>query len=217
MKPGLTLILAHGEPPPAALLRRWAAVAEWFVCADGAVSQALAAGLTPHTVLGDFDSAPAELPAEVARLAIGEQETTDLEKALYTCVERAVREVVVLGAGGWRWDMFYHNLGLFGRYADRLALQAGDGHGWLTTVPAGEWWSGEYAVGAKLSLLPLPVAHGVAVRGLRWTPQTTLELAGASGISNQVTASTVQVRYASGALAVYEVAADDGYAGVERT
>jgi len=205
MRPRTALVLAHGEPPPPELLRQQAEAADWFVCTDGALATALDLGVTPAAVAGDFDSLPAVLPAAVERVSTPAQDTNDLEKTLALLVTRGYARAVVLGAGGGRWDQFYANLGVFARYAHSVAIEAGDAHGWLTTLTAGRWHDLDLATGAVISLLPLPAADGVCITGVRWPlDQATLHLSdGGFSISNQAATSPVRVRHASGCLAVY--------------
>ncbi len=209
MRPRTALVLANGEPPPPALLRQQAEAADWFVCTDGALSAALASGVTPAAVAGDFDSLPAVVPAAVEQVLTPAQDTNDLEKTLALVAGRGFSRAVVLGAGGGRWDQFYANLGVFARYAATLSIEAGDAHGWLTTLAAGPWHDCDLAAGTVVSLLPLPAAEGVCITGVRWPlKQATLHLMdGGFSISNEAVAPPVQVRYASGCLAVYQVTA----------
>lgn len=203
--PRTALILANGEPPPAELLAHWRARCAWFCCTDGAVRAALAAGHVPDTVLGDLDSAPVELPRAIERLHLAEQETTDLEKACYTALGRRFERLVVLGAGGRRWDQFVSNLSVLARYADRLALEAGDEHGWLTLHSPGEQEL-DLGQGTAMSLLPLPAAGGVSLRGVRWPlDDAELRLGGRDAISNEVTSPPVRLTFRSGVLGVYVV------------
>lgn len=213
--PRTALVLVHGDAPDPALLAARAAEADWFVCADGAVATALAAGVTPHAVIGDMDSierprpgAPAVPPA-VQRIEVADQETTDLEKALLEVLRRGFPRVVVLGAAGQRWDHFFGHLSLFARFADRLQLESEDAHGRLRVVPPGPWFELDLPPGSKLSLLPLPRATGIESEGLRWPlAGATLALGEQEGISNAVERVPARVRYADGCLAVYEVRAD---------
>jgi len=213
--PKTALVLVHGDAPDPALLAARAGEADWFVCADGAVGTALAAGVTPDAVIGDMDSLDARgpgasaLPATVERLAVADQETTDLEKALLEAIRRGIERVVVLGAAGRRWDHFYGHLSLFARYAGQLQLEAEDAHGRIVVVPPGTWYGLELLRGAKLSLLPLPRATGIETEGLRWPlAGATLALGRREGISNAVERVPARLRYAAGCLAVYEVKAE---------
>lgn len=201
------LILANGDPPTADLLTEQRSAADWFVCCDGAIDAALRRGQVPEAVVGDMDSAPADVPADCLRIELSEQETTDLEKAFYTAIGRGATEAVVLGAGGRRWDQFVANLAAFAKYADRLSIEAGDEHGWLRLLPPGAEHSCELPVGTTTTLLPLPEATGVTLRGVRW-PLTgaTLRLGGRDDTSNEVTDPPLRVRYDAGCLALYRVA-----------
>lgn len=201
------LILANGDPPTADLLAEQRAAADWFVCCDGAVATALRLGQVPEAVIGDMDSAPANLPAGCLRIELTEQETTDLEKALYTALDRGATEAVVLGAGGRRWDQFVASLATFAKYADRLSIEAGDEHGWLRMLPPRVEHSIDLPLGTKTTLLPLPEATGVTLSGVRWPlAAATLRLGGRDDISNEVTEPPLRVRYDAGCLGLYRVA-----------
>ena len=213
--PRTALVLVHGDPPDPALLAARAAAADWFVCADGAVGTALAAGVTPDTVLGDMDSierprpGAAAVPPTVEWIEVPDQETTDLEKALLEAIGRGFGRVVVLGAAGRRWDHFFGHLSLFARFADRLQLEAEDAHGRIVVLRPGAWHALDLPAGSKLSLLPLPRATGIETDGLRWPlAGATLALGEREGISNAVERVPARVRYAAGCLAVYEVGAE---------
>jgi thiamine pyrophosphokinase len=213
--PRTALVLVHGDAPDRALLAARAAAADWFVCADGAVGTALAAGVTPDAVIGDMDSIEARgpgaaaLPAGIERIPVPDQETTDLEKALLEAIRRGFGRVVVLGAAGRRWDHFFGHLSLFARFADRLQLESEDAHGRLRVLPPGPWFALDLPPGAKLSLLPLPRASGIETDGLRWPlAGATLALGEREGIGNAVERAPARVRYAAGCLALYEVGAE---------
>ena len=206
---GPVLILANGEPPSADLLRRRAAECGLFVCTDGAAAAALAAGLRPDLVVGDLDSlddATLAQLGEVEVLGLAEQETTDLEKAIYTLLARGAQEVLVLGAGGRRWDQFHANLSLFARYAHRLVIRAEDDWGRLVMAVPATTTRIDEPVGAMVSLLPMPIAEGVTTTHLRWPLDgARLALGGRLGVSNEVTQSPAAVAFTAGGLAVYTV------------
>lgn len=198
------LILANGDPPAGDLLRAWRAHCRRLICCDGAVRVAMTAGISPDLILGDFDSLPPVLPDDARLLPLTEQDTTDLEKAFYTTLAEGAESVVVLGAGGRRWDQFQANLSVFARYADRLAIQAGDAHGWLWMVPPDATWTVPATLETIVSLLPLPVAGGICTAGLRWPlNHERLAVGERDGTSNQIVAEPATVRYDSGCLAVY--------------
>lgn len=199
------LVLANGEPPPAALLRQRASECDLLVCCDGALQVARAVGVTPDLVLGDLDSlgergdlAGAEL------LHLPEQETTDLEKACYTLLARGYSSALVLGARGRCADHDFAALSLCGRYSARLALSLEDAWGRLDLCRPGDWHALDAPAGATVSLLPWPQATGVRTTGLRWPlAGVTLAFGQRESISNEVVAAPARVWYAEGCLAVY--------------
>lgn len=209
VRPELALVLAAGDSPPARLLHDWAARAAWFVCADGALRTAVHLGARPQMVVGDLDSLGGGLTG-VEVVGVPEQDSNDLEKCFRMVLERGYREVVVLGAGGGRWDQFHTNLSVFARFADRLSIQAGDAHGWLRLLPRGEVCAVAAGLDALVSLLPLPAAGGVTTRGLRWPlADATLRLGVADGMSNRVDQPGATVRYETGCLALYRPSAGE--------
>lgn len=200
------LLLVNGEPPLPDLLRRRAAEADWFLCTDGALTVALAAGVTPHTVVGDLDSLDRALvPPDVEVAHLAEQDSTDLGKALALAVQRGCDEVLLLGVFGRRLDHGFAALSLLPRYAERLRLRCEDAWGTLTLLRAGEVHD-LGPRGATVSLLPLPTAEGVTTTGLRWPLRdATLHLGTADSISNEVAAPPASVSYRAGCLAAYTV------------
>ena len=83
-------------------------VAPICVAADGGAALAMAAGITPAAVIGDFDSLPAEIEAALSASTlykVAEQDSTDFEKALIR-----IDAPLVVGVGflGGRVD---HQLG----------------------------------------------------------------------------------------------------------
>ena len=189
---GVTLV-GGGQATPA-LLRAALRLAPRLVAADGGADRALAAGLMPEAVIGDFDSisaaARARLPA-AALHRIAEQETTDFDKAL-----RSIDAPFVLAVGfsGARVD---HTLAVFSalaQHAERrcLVLSAQD-----VCFLAPLSLTLRLKVGARLSLYPLGPVAGEST-GLRW-PIGGLAFApdGRIGTSNEVSAPEVRLTFSA--------------------
>ena len=108
---------------------------DWFIAADGGSIHCTRLGITPHTLIGDFDSLP---KAEIDKLAqqgtqiiqhASHKDETDLELALYYAIEHAARQIIVYGALGARWDMTLANLMLLTHPAlQSVQLSLIDGH-----------------------------------------------------------------------------------------
>jgi thiamine pyrophosphokinase len=189
---GVTLV-GGGQATPA-LLRAALRLAPRLVAADGGADRALAAGLMPEAVIGDFDSisasARARLPA-AALHPIAEQETTDFDKALRSI---AAPFVLAVGFSGARVD---HTLAVFSalaQHADRrcLVLSAQD-----VCFLAPPSLVLRLKVGSRLSLYPLGPVTGKST-GLRW-PIGGLDFApdGRIGTSNEVSAPEVRLTFSA--------------------
>lgn len=160
------------------------ALAPTVAAADGGADQALARGLTPAAVWGDFDSlseaARAAIPAENLH-RIAEQDSTDFEK----CLSRIDAPLVIgLGFSGARQDHFLAALSTLARHlGPPCILLAGDDA--IALAPP------EIALdlppGTRVSLFPMGPARGRS-QGLEW-PIDGLDLApdGRVGTSNRAT------------------------------
>jgi len=193
-----TIAILGGGSVDAATLSRVLARASLLVAADGGADRALAAGLMPDAVIGDFDSisdaARAAIPA--ARLRrVAEQDSTDFEKCL-----RAVDAPLFLGAGflGPRIDHTLAALNTLVRYPRRRCVLLGSRDVCFLCPPALEL---DLPTGMRFSLFPLGPVAG-ASEGLRW-PISGIDFApgGLIGTSNVVTGS-VRVTMDRPAMAV---------------
>ncbi|MEL6885520.1 MAG: thiamine diphosphokinase [Pseudomonadota bacterium] len=157
------------------------ALAPTCVAADGGLTLALAAGVEPVAVIGDFDSVRtrdlARIPA-VNQHRIAEQDSTDFDKAL-----RHINAPVVLGVGftGARID---HQLAAFNvlvRHPDRPCILLGADEIVFLCPPRLEVPT---QVGEVVSLFPMRPVTGRST-GLRW-PIDGLDFApgGMTGTSN---------------------------------
>ncbi|MTH76417.1 thiamine diphosphokinase [Paracoccus aestuariivivens] len=154
-----------------------------IAAADGGADHALASGLLPEAVFGDFDSLSDHALATIPRDRlhhIPEQDSTDFEK----CLSRIDAPfVLAVGFGGTRYDHFLAALNvLVRRVGPPCILIAGDD----VIVPAPPSIALDLAAGTRLSLFPMGPARGRS-RGLKW-PIDGLDFApdGRIGTSNEV-------------------------------
>ena len=154
-----------------------------LVAADGGANMALAAGLVPDAVIGDFDSVTADTLAAIPadrQIRVPEQDTTDFEK----CLTR-IRAPYVLGVGflGARLDHTLAVLGTLVRHPERRCLLIGSED---VVFPAPPRLHLDLPVGSRFSLFPMRPVTGRS-EGLRW-PIDGLAFApdGIVGTSNEV-------------------------------
>ena len=113
------LVIAYGEIPPRTIVRKLAGSADLVVCADAGANSARTLGVRPDVVIGDMDSislATKRFFRGVPVMFIGDQNSTDLEKALEFCIQRGFRSIDVVGATGGRLDHTTGGLGCFKKF-----------------------------------------------------------------------------------------------------
>lgn len=207
------VIIANGVPPERATVQRWLTPGARLICADGGARAALALGLSPHSVVGDFDSLDETQRARLqecgGRLIVYPQDKdwTDLELALKLAAEEGAAEVVILGALGGRIDQQLANILL-------LLLPE------LRGIPT---WivdeTQEISVvrdrieivgqpGEVVSLIPLGGdVHGIVTEGLQYPLRDeTLTVGPARGISNVMMGQMARVTLRAGCLLIIHAA-----------
>lgn len=174
--------LVGGGPVPPGALARALRLAPVAIAADGGGDVALPGGRTFRAVIGDMDSLrdPEALRARGAMLhRIAEQESTDLEKCLYS-----VEAPMFLGLGflGGRMDHTLAAMNVLVRYAATPVVLIGARDLCFVCPPQ---LALDLAAGTRVSLFAMGRATGLLSEGLRW-PVDGLMLApdGRAGTSN---------------------------------
>ena len=179
---------------------------------DGGLEVADRAGLMPDYLVGDFDTAEAELVASyegrcVTLRHVPEKDATDTELAVDDALKRGADEIVLLGATGSRMDHTIANIHML----YRILLQGRVGR-IINENNRISLYNKSFSVkkdtlfGTYLSFLPfLGTVTNVSLKGVKY-PLTGAELtAGNSlGVSNEVTEETVEVSFSTGYLLMIE-------------
>lgn len=178
-------------PAPIATLEAALRVAPILVAVDGGALHAAAAGYVPSRIIGDMDGLPDGLPeafCDVPVARIGEQESTDFDKAL-----RSTDCDLSIGVGflGGRVD---HELACFHsllRHAERRAILLSETDALTLAPPSGAI---SLPPGTRLSLFPLTPVR-LTTGGLRWPlADEVLDPATRIGTSNATDAPQVSLR-----------------------
>jgi thiamine pyrophosphokinase len=199
------LLFANGELPSRALVAEVAALADLVVAADGGADRALACGIVPGAVVGDFDSI-----TDAAREAVGaanlhhapNADQTDLQKALLWAIARGASRVDIVAAGGGRLDHLLANLSLLVLCRGQADVRLLDDFFEARLV------DGEAIVDAPVhtvvSLMPLGVCEGVTTEGLRWDLHDRTLHFSPLGVHNEVAQPPARVRLRTGDLLLLE-------------
>ena len=204
------IIFANGEFSDPQGVRDLLRPHDLIIAADGGTCHALAVGVSPHVVVGDLDSLPSNVQAQVeatgARIIrfSPRKDETDLELALLHAAQMRATEIIILAALGGRLDQTIANLLLLTlpelkeidvRIVEgpqtAFIIHAGDGGALIEGQP-----------GDTVSLIPLRGdAVGVTAEGLEWPlHDDTLRFGPARGVSNVQKARQAQVRIRQGLL-----------------
>ena len=198
------LIVGHGEPPSRELFAACARETDLVLCADGGADTARRLGRAPDYIAGDLDSVsgPGMEGIDADRLVrVDADDTgTDMQKVLRLALELGVERAVLLGFTGRRTDHTLWNLSLLKTFGGRLDLRLIDDYCEIRLIRGRVRFRAD--LGQKLSLCPLDgSADGIETEGLRWPLRGESLVPGRrDGISNEVTASPVEIRVGRGDL-----------------
>jgi thiamine pyrophosphokinase len=179
---GIVAIVGGSTINPA-ILKLLSARGATLVGADGGGDLIAAVGLTPAAIIGDMDSLddPESWDGRSLVLRIEEQETTDLEKCLYST---AAAVTVILGATGGRFDHTLAALDAVAKYGrDRCIILVDETDLVLAVSGPFEF---EVEEGARVSLHPMAPVRFRRSEGLRYALDgLTLAPGGRGGASNE--------------------------------
>ncbi len=184
----------------------------YIIAADSGLDHALAAGLRPHLVVGDFDSVKPETLIWAAAEGIEiqrhspDKDNTDTELALAAALACGATDVVLLGGGGDRIDHSIAAITALGHPS--MAAFATAAARWDTTMmsvlhgPRTLRFAAE--LDATFSLLALHGnCSGIDVEGGLWPLHDAVLQPGSSlGVSNRATTNEPRVGVRTGVLTV---------------
>lgn len=205
------VVLSAGQIASYERVRPFIGAPDLVICADGGIRHAMALGLSPTLVLGDFDSAGAELIDQAAVRGIPvervpvEKDETDTHLAMAEAVRRGAREILLLGGTGDRLDHTFANLLLLPGIPATVAVSVVDAKNVIRLLRPGGRLTVK-ATGGYLSLLPMsPEAKGVVAEGVKWPLDgATLRWGESLGISNQIVDDEAFVAVREGFLLVVQ-------------
>jgi thiamine pyrophosphokinase len=182
---------------------------DFIICADGGIKHASRAGIDPHALIGDFDSAPTETLTLFKRKGIpiirypANKDKSDTELALDYAVENGFKDLLLIGGFGDRMDhslaniMLLISLSLKG-FKVRAIDEKNDLQVCLDEVKiTGK--EGDY-----ISLIPITSkVIGVTTHGLFYRLKNAdLEFGSSLSLSNRLTAENGWVKIQDGVLLV---------------
>jgi len=168
---GFTILLG-GELHPTPRLKRQIAGTR-VLAADSGMLHAAALGIVPELWVGDFDSVPDGLPAELERVERqafpAEKDKTDGELAVDIARERGATRIVLAGAfGGARSDHAFLHQALalrLGASGLPVLLTSGNQEAWPLPPGTSRF---DYRPGTLFSILGFSDLTGLSLTGAKW-------------------------------------------------
>ncbi len=184
----------------------------FVIAADSGLDRALAAGLQPDLVVGDFDSVTPEGLDWARRNDVTlqrhpiDKDSTDTELALETAIAMGAASILMLGGGGDRLDHSIGALTALGHesLAGCASVEAHWGDSSVSVLHGPRSKTLDLAVDETFSLLALHGrCTGIRVSGSKWPLEDALIDPGSSlGVSNVCVTTPVSVSIEQGVLTV---------------
>ena len=183
--------------------------APFVICADNGVKTAREQGITPHLIIGDFDSTTEGLHAfpEVEHMCLpAEKDDTDLRVCVDEAIARGAGCLHLANVSGGRLDHYLGNLYLLEYLAGRgVEAHLYDVQNIVTFSAGGEIPVPERQEYKFFSILPLDrKLTGVVMRGFKYPLHgITVDRGTPVTISNEITAADAFIAFEGRALLIY--------------
>ena len=200
-----TLIIANGNVNQSLFDKVGMPSIDKIIAADGGAAKALACGLMPDVVIGDFDSLPRGFQEQHKNMQFihrPSQEINDLEKALQYCETAGCVKITIIGVTGDRVDHTINNFSVLAKYDQRFQFKIFCPHARIYMVR--QELSVHARKGQVISLIPLGRVEGVATEGLEFPlNDKVLALGEREGAGNRTISGPFRIAVKSGLLLVF--------------
>lgn len=171
------------------------------IAVDGGISHCKQLQIYPRYIIGDLDSANADLLCEyplAEKIQFPqEKDESDLELAILFALKQGFHPLTVFGGLGHRTDHTFYNLQLITRFKETISFDNGKEQVFALSSPQ------EILCrpGQTLSFFSLdPTTSGVCSRGLKWELQNISMKLGFMSLSNVALQDKVHISFESGHL-----------------
>lgn len=130
------VIIANGRFPHHEIPLSFINNAPFIVCSDGAANDFIANGGRPNAIVGDCDSVSEQNKIRFADIIFPnpDQYTNDLTKSVQFCVQRNMKNIVIVGGTGKREDHTIGNISLLAEYLQISNVKMITNYGMFTPI-----------------------------------------------------------------------------------
>ncbi|HID39415.1 MAG TPA: thiamine diphosphokinase [Calditrichaeota bacterium] len=200
-------IFANGETVSSSTIRRFLSPDALIIAADGGADLCHDIRISPHYLVGDFDSVDPEIKKQFGQSQIIErpsQDCTDLEKALQFSLELNPKNITVFSALGQRGDHTLGNLLILQRFEANIPIQIVDNYGSLRLLKPGR----HLLQGKKkqiVSFISFGPVKNLRLEGFRYSLTKEELRDDFLGISNVYESETCIISFDAGKIFFYEL------------
>jgi len=194
---------------------------DYLIAVDGGVKYILKLGLTPHAVIGDFDSTPLSIQKKLTKIRKGQaclspttlikyprkKDKTDFELAINFALEKKYHQIIIFGILGDRIDHFMANIFLLAKIQTEnklITVKIFEGNKEIYILNKEIIINGQ--IGDEISIIPVSSKlQGVVTDGLEYQLNNgTLFFGSTKGISNVLNKTSSKIIVTDGiALVVH--------------
>jgi thiamine pyrophosphokinase len=198
-----TIIVADGTFPVHEIPLGYLKNAKRIICCDGSAANLVLAGFTPDAIVGVMDSLSNDLATRFAdRIYVDkDQETNDLTKALYWCVENGYDDLVIAGATGKREDHTIGNISLLAEYVRIVNVIMVTDTGFLIPLVNSARLSS--FKGQQVSIFSIDPETEITTKGLRYPLNKAKLKNWWVATLNESTETEFEINFSGGAVILY--------------
>jgi len=180
---------------------------DYIIACDGGLRHCHRLNIMPNYIVGDLDSAPAEILEQYQNVPVlkfpPEKDFTDLELAITHARESGATSLEILGGFGGRFDHQLANVHVLAQA--KLPALMRDKNIILQVVS--DSCNLHISDGVLISLIPLTsTVEGVTTEGLKYPlNEASLSVGFAIGVSNEIVGELASIRIKNGLLLVIQL------------
>ena len=178
-----SVLIANGKKPKNKKIIEILKNAKNVICVDNGYELASELNITPSVVIGDLDSVDiSKVNQSVIIIKEEDQNTNDLEKTLNYCLNKNIRDIILVGATGKRDDQNLATILISLEYIDQLNIEILSDLYSIKFVNGEREFEAEPAV--EVSLISMDNNNIITTQGLKYNLEKSKLSSATHGISN---------------------------------
>ena len=178
-----SVLIANGKKPKNKKIIEILKNAKNVICVDNGYELASELNITPSVIIGDLDSVDInKISKDILIIKDEDQNTNDLEKTLNYCLNKNIRDIILVGATGERDDQNLATILVSLEYIEQLNIEI------LSDLYSIEFVNGERDFEAtpmrEVSLISMDKENIITTQGLKYNLDKSKLSSATHGISN---------------------------------